>query len=158
MAVAGLAPSFDLCILPFVILVELVMQIDRVPPTKSMERTYDWLVAKVRAILASPRLAIDICDDWGRKPPVEGIDLQLFRVGKSPHGRGRSLLTCEKACAWGHADGAATRGSTQSGYVPKRTRSFGGVCRLYSIVGRSGVLSGGLSHRLGSRPARAVAI
>ena len=60
MAVAGLAPSFDLCILPFVILVELVMQIDRVPPTKSMERTYDWLVAKVRAILASPRLAIDI--------------------------------------------------------------------------------------------------
>ena len=75
MAVAGLAPSFDLCILPFVILVELVMQIDRVPPTKSMERTYDWLVAKVRAILASPRRGIDICADWGRKPPVEGIDL-----------------------------------------------------------------------------------
>ena len=75
MAVAGLAPSFDLCILPFVILVELVMQIDRVPPTKSMERTYDWLVAKVRAILASPRLAIDICHEWGQKLLVEGIDL-----------------------------------------------------------------------------------
>ncbi len=59
-------------------------------------------------------------------------------------------------CASGHADGVATQGSTQSGYVPKRTRSFGGVRRLYCIVGRSGVLSGGLSHRLGSRPARAV--
>ena len=75
MAVAGLAPSFDLCILPFVILVELVMQIDRVPLTESMERTNHRLVAKVRAKVASPRLAIDICDDWGRKLPVEGIDL-----------------------------------------------------------------------------------
>lgn len=75
MAVAGLAPSIDLCMLPFVMLVELVMQIDRVPLTESMERTDHRLVAMVRAKVASPRLAIDICHEWGLKLLVEGIDL-----------------------------------------------------------------------------------
>jgi hypothetical protein len=56
-------------------LVELVMQIDRVPLTESMERTDHRLVAMVRAKVASPRLAIDICHEWGRKLLVEGIDL-----------------------------------------------------------------------------------